>query len=387
MANVIQIKRRATSGTAGPASSLRSGEQFYNMADGYLYIGYGDDGLGNATSPKAIGHHDFNINRMIPAGGTAGQVLRKVGPTNFDVEWGSIPAPYTIGFGLDLTGQSLSVDTGEIATTQALNTGLGGKSDKGHTHVASDVTDGVFDILRIPNVPAAKITGVLDPSQIPILPSQQQVVSSGGIANLTVSQQNDIVSGTIVTTTDGSRWVYTGTGSKTAEASYIAMGDVTPEWAVIANKPTFAAVATSGSYNDLLDRPTLGSLAALNSINNANWSGTALALTNGGTGATTAAAARTNLGLVIGTNVQAYNVNLAALSGVTGAADRGVYYTSATTMAVYALTAFGRTLAGAADAAAARTSLGLGTMAQQHANNVSITGGTVNGVVIDCGEV
>ena len=47
------------------------------------------------------------------------------------------------------------------------------------------------------------------------------------------------------------------------------------------------------------------SLTTVGTITSGTWSGTTISLNNGGTGATTAAAARTNLGLVIGTNVQA----------------------------------------------------------------------------------
>ena len=46
------------------------------------------------------------------------------------------------------------------------------------------------------------------------------------------------------------------------------------------------------------------------------WNGTAIAVANGGTGASTAAAARTNLGLAIGTDVQGYSANLQGLGGV-----------------------------------------------------------------------
>lgn len=85
---------------------------------------------------------------------------------------------------------------------------------------------------------------------------------------------------------------------------------------------------------------------------------TPLGVAAGGTGGTTESEARTSLGLAIGTNVQAYNANLAALAGLTGAADKGVQFTAAGAMATYDLTAAGKALLDDATADAQLTTLG-----------------------------
>jgi hypothetical protein len=76
-----------------------------------------------------------------------------------------------------------------------------------------------------------------------------------------------------------------------------------------------------------------------------------------------ASAQRTTLGLAIGTNVQAYDPGLQSIAGLTTTADRMIYTTASDTYAVTTLTAAGRAILDDADAAAQRTTLGLGSVA------------------------
>lgn len=107
------------------------------------------------------------------------------------------------------------------------------------------------------------------------------------------------------------------------------------------------------------------SLTSVGTITSGTWQATDVAVAHGGTGASTAADARTNLGLAIGTNVQAYDAGLQSIAGLTTAADRMIYTTAADTYAVATLTAAGRALLDDEDASAQRTTLGLGNVTNE----------------------
>lgn len=154
-----------------------------------------------------------------------------------------------------------------------------------HVHAAADITSGVLDAARIPTLDAAKIgtgtlaaarvpsldaskitTGVIDAARLPAIGGG--VVSPGAIADLTAPQQAAIVEGTLVTTTDGRQWRYTGAGSKTLEASYVELS-TGATWAGLSGKPpelvSFAAlsgVADKIAYFSGVDTLSLADFSA-----------------------------------------------------------------------------------------------------------------------------
>ena len=106
--------------------------------------------------------------------------------------------------------------------------------------------------------------------------------------------------------------------------------DATDAWTSSENLNLLTGKSLLIAGTSVLNATTLGSgvtassLTSVGTIANGTWNGTAIAIANGGTGATDAGAARTALGLAIGTDVQAYNATLAAVSGGTYSGDDSI---------------------------------------------------------------
>lgn len=401
--NVIRLKRRPTGGAAGAPASLASGEVAYNEVDDILYYGFGDNGSGVATSVKSIaglggflalsgaqtvgGVKTFSSSPIVPAPTTDLQAATKkyvddaiTGGSVADGDKGDVVvsgsgATWTIDPAILTTFmRTVTAAADEAAFKAAVNLEIG--TDVQAYSAILQATTASFLTAHATKLGHISVTQAVDLDALE-------------------SRVNDLDAAVVLKGTwDASAGTFPGAGAAQAGWSYIVsvagtvdgvafgVGDRIIAIADNASTATFAANWFKADYTDqvlsVAGRTGAVTLAAAD-ITDASANGRSLIT------AADYAAMRTLLGLVVGTNVQAYDAALASIAGLTIASGKMLYTTGTDTFALADITADGRGILAAANYAAMRTLLGLGTMATQNANAVAITGGTIDGTTIDGG--
>lgn len=248
-----------------------------------------------------------------------------------------------------------------------------------HTHTASAVTD--FEETVRDTIGTALVAG----SNVTITVSDAgdtiTIAASGGGGG--ASALDDLTDVTITSPATGATLVYNGTVWVDGPVD-LADSDAVTGTLAVGNGGTGATTASAA--RTALELGTIATQASSNvTITGGSISGiTDLAVADGGTGASDAATARTNLGLAIGTNVQAYDAELAALAGLTSAADKVPYFTGSGTAATADFTSTARSLLDDTSTSAMRTTLGvaIGTDVQAYdADLAAVAGLSTTGLI------
>jgi hypothetical protein len=148
-------------------------------------------------------------------------------------------------------------------------------------------------------------------------------------ATLVVEDKNIVLANVATptdTTADGSGITVLGATDKT-----LNWVDATDAWTssehfnIVSGKSFYIGGSAILSNTTLASSVVTSSLTSVGTIGTGVWQGTAVAIAYGGTGSANASDARTALGLAIGSNVQAYSAQLAALAANTATIDGGTF--------------------------------------------------------------
>lgn len=397
MSDIIRIKRRASGGAAGAPASLKTTELAYNEVDDIMYIGFGDDGSGNATSIRAVagfgaavgitgnqtigGTKTFSNDVIVPGEvyGAGWNGSNEV-PTKNDVydQMESISAAgVSDGDKGDITvsasGGTWTIDNDTVSNAKLAN--MATKTYKGRT---SGTTGDPEDVsvatlkadLALDNVTNESKATMFTNAALTGNPTAP--TATPGDNDTTIATTAFVVAEIAARLATGDFAHYAGAIDASGNPNYPA-GNAGDTYRISVAGKIGGASGPNVQAGDILMLHVDGSAGGTHAAVGSDWD----IIQNNIDGALTTSD--------IGVSVQAYNAKLAAFSGLTGAADKGIQFTGVSSMATFDLTAAGKALLDDADNTAQRSTLGLGTMATQNAGAVAITGGTIDGVTIDGG--